>query len=192
MRKAILFTMLCVCIQFLALGSTPIDFSSSSESLKIGSPNSALRVDGAKVFKDNVLLQKNEVLNILSSYPDISNQYTKGTGLRGTGTFLLIGGIVATPIGFVLMVDGAVKTVDNANSYNNNVDANYYIGSLVLTAGVAMIAGGITCRIVGKAKIRRAINNYNRTISNSSYEPGVINYQLGFLDNGKIGLKLTF
>ena len=135
---------------------------------------------------------KNEVINILSSHPDILNQYQKGTGLRSTGSFLVVGGIVVFVGGMVVMATGIGTSTDYYGYSYVTYNSNYFLGWGVAVVGELMFDGGIACRIVGKSKIRRAIYNYNNTISNSSYEPGVINYQLGFLDNGKIGLKLTF
>ncbi len=58
--------------------------------------------------------------------------------------------------------------------------------------GELMIDGAVVCKIVGKSYMRKSIANYNQAIKSTGYTPGSFSYQVGLLDNGRIGLKVTF
>ena len=194
MKKTFLTLILLAGIKLLTFGSSPIDFNSSNDSLKKETNNSALKVVGTDVYKDNVFLNEDKVINILNPHPEILMTYEKGKSLRSTGTFLLVGGIVMATGGIALMVNGIEpsKSTYYGSSSTPTYNDNYFLGLLVGTVGELMVAGGIVCRVVGKGKIRRAIYNYNNSSSSSQYAPNEINYQFGLLDNGNVGMKLTF
>ena len=194
MKKTILTLILLAGVKLLTFGSSPIDFNSSNDSLKKETNNSTLKVVGTDVYKDNAFLNEDKVINILNSHPEILKTYEKGKSLRSTGTFLLVGGIVMATGGIALMVNGIEpsKSYNYGSSSTPTYNDNYILGLLVGTVGELMVAGGIVCRVVGKGKIRRAIYNYNNLSSSSQYTSGEINYQFGLLDNGNVGMKLTF
>jgi hypothetical protein len=191
MKQLILTTVLCVCAQFLTWGS-----SNSIDSLNIRTVQPALKIEKTRVYDGKTLLSKNEVLNVLSAYPKIAAQYEKGKKLRSTGGVLIPVGLVTFVGGVVLMVNGFDEKTSSYGYYSiytRQPNGNYYLGLVIGTIGELMVDGGIVCSIIGKTNIRRSITNYNRAIkSTSQYVPGQINYQLGLLDNGNFGLKLTF
>ena len=76
--------------------------------------------------------------------------------------------------------------------YRYVYDSKYYIGWAVAAVGELMIDGAVVCKIVGKSYIRKSIANYNQAIKPTGYVPGSFDYQLGLLDNGRVGLKVTF
>jgi len=83
------------------------------------------------------------------------------------------------------------KSLRNGYSYFD-YNGTYYLGLVIASLGELMIDGAVVCKIVGKGYIRKSIANYNQAIKTSGYVPGSLNYQLGVLDNGMIGLKVTF
>jgi len=198
MRKTVLTTVLCVFTQFLIFGASD-NFAGSNDSIKSKKDQPILETNNTKVYNGNTMLSKNEVLSILSSYPDLASQYQTGKSLRSAGGLLVAGGIVSTVGGIVLCVDGMIKSVNNiyndkySNPNDNLMDANYYLGYGVSIIGGLMLDGGIACNIIGRIKINRSINKYNET-KNSAFKlnPEQVNYQVGLLNNGKFGLKLTF
>lgn len=196
MKKMLLTTVFCVCIQFLTFGSSSNCFSTSNDSLNNEISKPALHIIGTRVYKGDTLLTKNEVLNILRTSPDIATRYEKGKNLRNTGGLLIAGSIISMTGGIVLMIKG-IETNTTNNGYYNDSDIsynnNYYLGLVVVSIGELMLDGGIACNIIGKIQIRRSINNYNASIYSAlKYKPGEITYQLGLLDNGKFGLRLVF
>jgi hypothetical protein len=193
MKKTILTTVFCICVPLLIFGSYPDDFNILKDSSKQETGKPVLRVRGAKVFDQNTLLKKSEVLNILSPTPAIAKQYQSGTHLRGARVPMIIGGSVLCAGGIVLMVTGIVNETDDYyyGSYTT-YSGTYYAGLAVAVIGELLIDGGIACGFFGKYKIKKSINNYNATVNPTGDTPGFINYQLGLLDDGKIGLKLTF
>lgn len=195
MKKVILTLIFSVSFPFLIFGSSLNDFSTQYDSLKQEISKPPLRLKGTKVYKETTLLTKDEVLNILSATPVNEKKYDKGTRLRGTGVGLIIGGAVTFVGGVALAVSGIETntTDDYYYSYTStDFTSKYYIGLAIGTIGELMVDGGIACSIIGKTMIRRSVFNYNETINQSGYVPGLINYQFGLLDNGRFGLNLTF
>jgi len=177
MKKTILATLFCVCVSFLVSGQ------------EIRKP---LRMSGTKIYTENILHTESEVISLLSISPDFVAQYQKGKNLRSTGTVLLIGGIVTFGGGMGLMISG-IGATENYYGYSTiDYDSKYYIGLVVGSLGELMIDGAVICKIVGKSYIRKSIDNYNQAIKSSGYTPGSFNYQVGLLDNGRVGLKVTF
>ncbi len=193
MKEVILLVIFSVCIPFLIFGSSPKDFSTQFDPLKQETTRPPLRLKGTKVYKETTLLTKDEVLNILSVNPSDRKKYDKGTRLRSTGAGLIIGGAVTFVGGVVLAVTGIESNTDGYYGYTTtDFTSKYYIGLAIGTIGELMVDGGIACSIIGKTMIRRSVFNYNETNKQSGYVPGLINYQFGLLDNGKLGLKFTF
>lgn len=154
-----------------------------------------LRVTGTQVYQGNSLLTKSEVLNIMAVTPGPAKLYNKGKNLRGTGGLLIVGGIAAMTGGIVIMVN-SFESYDVDNGYYSYTYSGfgdkYYAGLAVATLGELMLDGGIACTIVGKILIKRSVRNYNASVNSALWNPGEVKYQLGFLDNGNIGLRLTF
>ncbi len=196
MKKMLLTAALCGCIQFLVVGSSLDDFLTPNDSLDKVTSQQVLHTVGAKVYKGDTLLTKTEVLRILGGYPSIATKYEKGKNLRKTSGLLIAGGIVTMTGGIVLMIKGIETGTADYGYYSDSevhYNSNYYLGLAIGSIGELMLDGGIACSIIGKILIKRSINNYN-TIFNASYkyEPGKIYYQVGLLNNGKLGLRLTF
>jgi len=196
MKKVFSITVFCILFQYIIFGSSSNLFSTLKDSIneEINRPN--LQIKGARVYQENTLLTKSEVLNILSTYPNIALKYKNGKNLRSTGGFLIAGSIVTMTGGLILMING-IETNNSNNGYNSESDlyynGYYYIGISIVSLGEIMLDGGIALSIVGKVQIKHSIQHYNSTI-NSAYKnkPEKINYQFGLLDNGRFGLRLTF
>lgn len=183
MKKAILTPLLCLCFSCLAFGSVADDTPQQD----IRKP---LRMSGKKIYTEEILHSESEVLSLLSINPEFVSQYKKGKSLQGTGTGLLIGGIVTLSGGMAVMIAGIAST--DFEDYSYVYDSKYYIGWAVAAVGELMIDGAVVCKIVGKSYIRKSIANYNQAIKPTGYVPGSFDYQLGLLDNGRVGLKVTF
>lgn len=183
MKKTILGPLFCLCFSCLAFGSAPDETPQQD----IRKP---LRLSGKKIYTEDILHSESEVVSLLSINPEFVAQYKKGKSLKGTGTGLLIGGIVTFSGGMALVFTGIAAT--DYEDYNYVYDSKYYIGWVVAAVGDLMIDGAIVCKFVGKSYIRKSIANYNQAIKPAGYVPGSFDYQLGLLDNGRIGLKVTF
>jgi hypothetical protein len=66
------------------------------------------------------------------------------------------------------------------------------LGLAITTIGELMLDGGIACSIVGKIQIKRSVRNFNASAQSAYRNPTGLQYQLGFLDNGNFGMRLTF
>ena len=171
MKPIFLFLSLVFCL--LILGSGINAFAQTQDATK---NEKKLVTKGADVYEMNKLLSRNEVEQALKDKPASLALYQKGRSLRSTGNGLLIGGIVGTVGGIVIMVSG----IDIKNDYNGHqttqYNSNYVLGALLSAVGEGMIAGGIVCKIVGKRKIINSINSYN----NSAYINQPSQYNLTF------------
>lgn len=187
MKKTFLTPLLCLCFYCLAFGSVPDDTPQQD----IRKP---LRVSGKKIYTEDILHTESEVLNLLSISPDFVAQYQKGKSLRKTGTLLFIGGIVTFTGGFAVMGYGLFTspTYEFYGQTKYDYNSTYYIGWAIAAVGELMVDGAVICKVVGKSYIRKSIANYNQAIKPTGYVPGSFDYQLGLLDNGRVGLKVTF
>lgn len=196
MKNLFLTMIFCLSVPLSIFGSPSNNDSSDRDSVQNANNQPVLRVAGTKVYNGNSLLTRIEVSNMLGIYPKTASLYNKGKNLRSTGGILIVGGIATMTGGIVLMVKGIESyTSDNgyySYSYTGYND-KYYAGLAVMTIGELMLDGGIACSIVGKIQIKRSIRNYNTAV-HSAWQgvPGDIKFQLGFLDSGNIGLRLTF
>ena len=194
MKQLFLFAFFCICFFSFASGTTRV-LTGAKDTLRVEG-NPVLKLEGTNVYKDGNLLSKREVLKILSPFPELASQYQKGKSLRTSGVLMILGGIGAMTGGVVLMISG-IETNNSSSGYSSNpyvsYNDNYYLGIGVLTIGELLLDGGIACSIIGKIKVRRSINNYNKTAGTAFINKSEsINYQFGLLDNGNVGLKLTF
>lgn len=187
MKKPTVTLVLFLCFYFQANASPSNDTT-------IQDVRKPLRISGKKIYTEDILHTESEVLNLLSISPDFVSQYQKGRSLRKTGTGLLIGGIATITGGVAVAIYGGINSpMVEINGYKYlDYNGTYYIGLVIATLGELMIDGAIVCNIVGKSYIRKSIANYNQAIKTSGYVPGSFSYQLGVLDNGNVGLKVTF
>jgi len=187
MKKAFLMLFFYLCICILANAS----FSGDTTTQDVRKP---LRISGKQIYTEDILHTESEVLMLLSISPDFVDQYQKGKSLKRTGTGLLLGGIATITGGVAVAIYGGINShLVERNGYSYfDYNGTYYLGLVIASLGELMIDGAVVCKIVGKGYIRKSIANYNQAIKTSGYVPGSLNYQLGVLDNGMIGLKVTF
>jgi hypothetical protein len=160
-----------------------------SAQVNLSNEKVTLVADGAQVYSNGKVLTKNEVMSILNDKPSQLQFYTKGKSLRGSGTGLLWGGIVASIGGIAMMVSNIETTED---AYGNPVveyGSGYAGGVLLSLAGEAMIVGGSISLVMGKNKIARAVRDYN----SSAYhpQPAKLNLTYGLTSRG-LALALKF
>lgn len=192
MKRAILATLFCVCISSLYAGSSAIYSGPESDTLQ-QQVRKPMRLSGSKFYIEERLLSKTEALDLLSISPDLVRLYENGTSLRKTGTFLLVGGIIVMTGGIPVALYG-ILTSPTVYSGTTKIDYNgtYYVGMIIAGIGELMIDGAIVCKIVGKSQLRRSVANYNEILKQTGYRLGGFEYQMGLLDNGMFGIKVTF
>ena len=104
-------------------------------------------------------------------YQDLVNRYTlSGEKKRSAGNGMMIGGSVGVLLGVLLMID-AEESTDRCgnNDYGCNDDEflEFFTGYGAAIAGVVVFGVGVTLKIVGGTKLRRAaryresLNRYN-------------------------------
>ncbi len=195
MKTLMLNALLCLFVPLSLLASPADSAPAARDSVQNTSGKPVLRVSGTQVYQGNTLLTKAQVLNIMALTPGPAKLYNKGKSMRGTGGLLIAGGIAAMTGGIVIMVNSYESyEVDNgyySYSYSGFGD-KYYAGLAVATLGELMLDGGIACTIVGKIQIKRSVRNYNASVNTAVLHPGDVQYHLGLLDNGNVGLRLTF
>lgn len=191
--ERLIFVLLILLASFgIASGITPENPSGSSDATSLSTQMTVLSVSRANVYSGNMRLSYPQVNDILSPYPAIANQFNRGVDTRSTGLMLIIGGAVCSAGGIVMMVAGTDTYLDYYGNYTIDYSGKYYTGLLISAVGELMIGGGIACSITGKMKIRRSIQNYNRATGNFGLQPRSCNYSFGLLDNGSMGLRVTF
>jgi len=146
-----------------------------------------LRVSGKKVYIEDRLLSKDEVYRLLGTVPSGIEQYKKGTKMQNAGSLLYVGGGIIGLGGVALGLYGDFKMIKEPK-YENI----YVTGIIIAIVGELMLDGGVIFKMVGAAKVRRSINNYNDSIKSFGYKPGVLYYELGMLNNGNVGIKVSF
>ena len=154
-----------------------------------------LRVKGARVYNENVRLEKSDVLSIMNTVPAVAGKFEKGTNLRSTGGLLIIGGSAFLAGGVALAISGIETNTSDGYYYDytyTDFTRNYYIGLIIATLGELMLDGGIACSIVGKITIKRAVRDFNYSSGQSGLAPEILKYQFGLLDDGKFGMKVIF
>lgn len=186
MKKLALLSIICFFAGFFSISTA----QTSSDSVVVQQKEIIqLDTEGGKVYSGIKQLKRKEVENVLAPYPEIYLQYKSGMKLKSKGTGLLIGGAVTALAGTGLMLYG----IDN-NNYYDDIDANVIIGSVGAIVGALMLDAGLVCTVVGNIKTVQSIKNYKKAtnIQAEQNSPQNIQYQLGLLDNGKVGLQLTF
>ncbi len=94
-------------------------------------------------------------------YQDLINRYTlSGEKKRSAGNAMMIGGSVGVLLGVLLMVH-AEESTDRCgnNDYGCNDDEflEFFTGYGAAIAGVVVFGVGVTLKIVGSSKLRRAV-----------------------------------
>ena len=94
-------------------------------------------------------------------YQDLINRYTlSGEKKRSAGNAMMIGGSVGVLLGVLLMVH-AEESTDRCgnNDYGCNDDEflEFFTGYGAVIAGVVVFGVGVTLKIVGSSKLRRAV-----------------------------------
>lgn len=191
MRRLIFTTAIFLCTTFLVYGSLPGDPVCAANPAGLLQDNHKLVVSGTSVFDGNRKLTPEEVLIILNPSSAYADQYNRGLSLRSSGVALLVGGGVVMVGGIVLMISG-VESYNDINDSETEFANKYFLGLLATGLGELMVDGGIACTVIGKVKIRRSISHFNASGGSSYFAPQTINYRFGLLDNGNIGIKLTF
>ena len=153
---------------------------------------------GSDVYGNNRRLSRTEVEMSMKTQPECLSMYQGGKSMRGKGNALLISGIVAAPIGLIVMAVGAAESVNSSyDAYSGTystttTSGTYYAGVFLFTFGNVAIAGGITLKMVGKNKIRRSVGMYNTSGNIETSElPDKYNLSIGFRPNG-LGAILRF
>jgi len=113
-----------------------------------------------------------------ANYPALYSKYNSGRRMKTTGWVLTGTGIAAFVIGFGVLVDGA------ENEEYEQADA----GALIFTAGVGLIAGGVTTLAIGSGKRRRALNAFKNQYYSSEQSP---HFQFNVYPN-RVGLAYVF
>jgi len=132
---------------------------------------------GYKITSNGVKLTNDEVLNILSVYPDLQKTFNSGAkNLKGAAALGWIGGFAfGFGIGGIL---GSVVMGNEIKSYN------YYI----MGAGAVLLVPGIALEVVGKKKIKNSINQFNNMQNQSS---NIVKMNFGLTPNGA-GIVIDF
>jgi len=185
MKNLLVLTVFTI-IPIFTLGSSSNDsyaFKDSSQQ-EIRKP---LRMSGRKVYIEERLLSKDEVNSFLRTIPNGIELFNKGMKQRSTGMSLYYGGAVIVCGGAGLAIYSDFKSIKDPDYEKLET-----IGIAIDILGALVIGGGVLCTRVGSAKIRKSINSYNESIKAFGSNPGLSYYEIGLLDNGKLGFKVTF
>jgi len=176
----------------LQINISAVDFSISldnKDSIAIQQNDSQklLLRPGNKVYYQNNLLSKQEVLDIYKDYPESSKLYSSGYTLTKVSTPLLIVGIVGTSTGLVFVGIGAVSVLFYPGSDAYKL---YPIGFILGIVSVQMIPISIVLKIIGKNNISGSVKKYNqsqiKSLRNTKFE-----YSIGIVSSG-LGLQVRF
>ena len=188
MKKLFLLLLINSCLTLSIQTSAQTD-SISHQSLPKEKQLSMLDISGTTVYLNSRPITLSKAKGILSAYPIILEQFEKGKSLRGSGIGMIVGGAVIMVGGVSIMINSINAS---ANTYGNtDPSGKYFVGLGLTVIGELMVDAGIASTIVGKIKMQRAIRNYNRAINRNDHA-SVIDYKVGLLDNGQVGILLTF
>jgi hypothetical protein len=185
MKNIIVGIFVCFVFQQIVFGSDSSD-AIQKGNLQSNVSKNKLTLEGAKVYDNNMLLHYEELKSKLKVYPIALDLYQSGQNMRFGGLVMLTAGVIIIPFGFRELMYGLLKS-----AFSGKNEPEFFIGACLFHGGIGMVAGGVTCRIKGKKRLQRAINEYN-SLSSQSYINNVPSYQLGLLDNGRVGFKLNF
>lgn len=115
-------------------------------------------------YKGNLMMNGRVLTPAEMSVIFPSNVFASATGgqrMRRAGKGMMIGGGIATGVGFLAYLGGLAMI-------NNSVDDGGYLGFtlaycgiLDFAVGAGVLAGGVALYCVGNGRIRRAVNAYN-------------------------------
>ena len=155
-------------------------------------PRGTLVANGGEILVGGRVLTEAEMSVMFPEY--IYSSATGGMRMCRAGKGLIIGGSVLTGVGLVgFVVSNAALTRNTSDVYSSNFGTTdystlwyAYTGSAVaLSAGIALLSGGIPLLCVGKGRIRRAVNAYNQNYA------GNYTFNVGATPHG-FGLSLEF
>jgi len=128
------------------------------------------------LYNDERVLNKNEVQNLMSKYPEALRLYNKGLKNIKTGNTLMTIGVLGGGAGaiFIFAGKGNEKTIG--------------VVTTVIGGGIFVI-GGIT-RLSGNSAIRKSVDEYNNRL-NDKYSSANVELKLNISCNS-IGLTLDF
>jgi len=128
------------------------------------------------LYKDEQVLSKSEVQNLMSKYPEALRLYNKGLKNNKTGNTLMTIGILGGGVGacFIFVGKGNEKTIG--------------VVTTVIGGGIFII-GGIT-RLSGNSAIRKSVNEYNNRLYDK-YSSANVELKFNISCNS-IGLTLDF
>ena len=139
-------------------------------------------------YKGNLMMNGRVLTPAEMSVIFPSNVFTSATGgqrMRRAGKGMMIGGGIATGVGFLAYIGGL------AAINNSSVDGGYwgfmlaYCGIVDFVVGTGVLAGGIAVYCVGNGRIRRAVNAYN------AMRPREYTLNIGATPHG-LGLSVVF
>jgi len=189
MKKLLLLLLINSCIALSIRTSAQTDSIGKQNDLKTVRPT-LLDMSGTTVYLNNQPISLSKAKSILSAYPIILEQFVKAKSLRSSGKGMLIGGGIIMVSGIVVMINGANESINNYGE-NTSPNGKYFVGLGMTVLGELLLDAGIASTIVGKIKMHRAISNYNRALLRD-YRSSTLGYKVGFLDNGRVGVLLTF
>lgn len=150
-------------------------------------PLGTLVAKGGEILVGGRVLTEAEMSVMFPEY--IYSSATGGMRMCRAGKGMIIGGSVLSGVGFFgfVVVNAALaKNTDNVYSSNfGTTDYSTlwyaYTGSAVaLSAGIALLSGGIPLLCVGKGRIRRAVNAYNQNyVRNYTFNVGATPHGFG-------------
>lgn len=149
-------------------------------------PRGTLVANGGEILMGGRVLTEAEMSVMFPEY--IYSSATGGMRMCRAGRGLIIGGSVLSGVGLVgfTVANVAVATATGTNSYDPvSVYYAYVGGAVALSAGIALLSGGIPLLCVGKGRIRRAVNAYNQNYA------GSYTFNVGATPHG-FGLSLEF
>ncbi len=139
-------------------------------------------------YKGNLMMNGRVLTPAEMSVIFPANVFASATGgqrMRRAGKGMMIGGGIATGVGFIAYLGGLAMI-------NNSVDdggylgfALAYCGILDFAVGAGVLAGGVALYCVGNGRIRRAVNAYN------AMSPREYSLNIGATPHG-LGLSVTF
>jgi len=139
-----------------------------------------LSAKGKKVsylYNDERVLNKNEVQNLMSNYPEALRLYNKGLKNNKTGNTLMTIGVLGGGAGVIFIFAG-----------NKGNEQTIGVVTTVIGGGIFII-GGIT-RLSGNSAIRKSVNEYNNRLYDK-YSSASVELKFNITCNG-IGLTLDF
>jgi hypothetical protein len=146
---------------------------SNNENSQTNNPILIYQSRSAILFKENKLSMDELYSKLRNQNPNFSNRYKRAYNWVTVGNVLM-------PVGVLAFAGGAVTNLQGSG-----------IGPAPLIFGIALIASGLTVRLVALDSAKQVITDYN--ISTMNAKPHAYKAQLDFIASGQgIGLKCSF